>query len=90
MRTKDISKEFKEMKSNQFDDFLFDLTQDTKDKILFIIHTDDITQAKRLKAIKEDTSYENCKFEIDIAATIEDYKKELNIFASGIKWIEKK
>jgi len=90
MKSKDISKEFKEMKNHQFDDFLFDLSENTKDEILFVIHTDDITQAKRLKAIKEDTSYENCKFQIDIEATVEDYRKELNVFASGIKWIEKK
>lgn len=89
MLERDISKEFKEMDNTSFEDFLFDLSLETKDKILLTINTNDISSAKRLKAIKE-YSEDSLEFNIAITAIVEDYRKELNVFASWIKWVEKK
>lgn len=89
MKSLNLSSEFKKMDAFEFHWFLRKLNRETNEKLLIIICTDDINHAKRLKAIKENTNYDKLTFEIEIQATIEEYQKELNIFASGIKWIQK-
>jgi hypothetical protein len=58
--------------------------------LFLTIHTDDISKAKRLKAIKENAKFEKLHFQCEIEATVQEYQQELNVFASGIEWIEKK
>ena len=89
MEEKDISKEFTEMDTFAFESFLNKLNREAQKELIVTIRTDDISKAKRLKAIKENTKYINLRFECEIQATIEEYQGELNIFASGIKWVKK-
>ena len=91
MDEKNLSKEFEEMDAFEFHSFLRKLNRSTQNKLLVIIRTGDISKAKRLKAIKENPAfYDKLKFQFEIEATVQEYKTELNVFASGIKWIEKK
>ena len=91
MREINISKEFKDMQWFEFDKYLRNLNKvrkETNEETLLIINTDNIKQAKRLKAMKE--KYGKFKYQCEIEATVEEYKTELNIFASWVKWINKK
>lgn len=90
MNQKDISKEFKEMDVFEFNNFLRDLNKSTQDELFLTIHTKDISKAKRLKAIKENAKFTKLRFQCAIEATVQEYNQELNVFASGIKWVEKK
>ena len=79
------------MDISNFDEFLKNLYRWTNEELMLVIATDDISCAKRLKALKEKHLYaRKFHFDMTIKATIEEYKKELNVFASGIKFIEKK
>lgn len=73
----------------EFENFLFNLSQQTKENLILVINTDDIRQAKTLKAVKEYHHFEKFTFDITITATPEEKKKEYNVFASGIKFKEK-
>lgn len=90
MEAKNISNEFERMDIFEFDKFLLNLNRWTQSELFLTIHTDDISKAKRLKAIKENMKFTKLHFQCEIKATVEEYQKELNVFASGIKWIEKK
>lgn len=83
---KDISAEFLSMSVSDFLDFL---RKQRKEPALSIkIDWIDIQTARRLKAFLEDfdaISKGQKRFAV-IRATEEQYKQELNVFASGVKW----
>lgn len=83
---KNISAEFLNMNVN---DFLSFLRSQRKEPALSIkIDWIDIQAARRLKAFLEDfdaISKGQKRFAV-IRATEEQYKQELNVFASGVKW----
>jgi len=86
----DISQEFLSKDSADFNRFLRTL----KDEPALSIEIDwvDKWNARRLKAFLEDSEALNTgqKRTAAIRATKEQYMQELNVFASGVKWIEVK
>lgn len=84
---KDISSEFLSMGVFEFSDFL--ITQRQEPALSITIDWVDVSTARRLKAFLEDFSaLGKQKRFVAIRATEEQYKKELNVFASGVKWIK--
>lgn len=84
---KDISTEFLAMTLDQFERFL--RTQDKERVFLIKIDWQDIWSARRLKdfvgAAEAVVGGKRKRF-ATIRATEEQYKQELNVFASGVKW----
>lgn len=80
---KDISSEFLAMDSFEFRDFLKTLKNEPS--LLITIDWIDVSTARRLKAFLE--SGRSQKRFATIRATDEQYNQELNVFASGVKWI---
>lgn len=82
---KDISTEFLSMNVFEFLDFL--RTQRKEPSLSITIDWKDVSSARRLKAFIEDFSaLGKQKRSATIRATEEQYKQELNVFASGVKW----
>lgn len=84
---KDISQEFLSLDVFDFKDFL----RTQKDELALSINIDwiDIPTARRLKAFLEDSkALGRQKRLATIRATKEQYQQELNVFASGVKWIQ--
>jgi hypothetical protein len=84
METIDISTKFNELSMYEFEDFLFNLSQQTKENLILIINTDDIRQAKTLKAVKEYHHFEKFTFDITITATPEEKKKNTMYLPQGL------
>jgi hypothetical protein len=83
---KDISSEFLSMTWSQFDDFL--RSQRKEPSLSIKIYWRDVPTARRLKAFLEDfdaISRGQKRF-ATIRATEEQWRQELNVFASGVKW----
>ena len=85
---KDISSEFLSMNAMEFLDFL--RTQRKEPALSIIIDWEDVASAKRLKAFLEDFDaiQRGQKRYAAIKATEKQYREELNVFASGVKWIK--
>ncbi|MFH1558980.1 MAG: hypothetical protein ABIC19_00465 [Patescibacteria group bacterium] len=84
---KDISEEFLNLPWDEFRDFL--RTQRKEPSLSITIDWKDVPTARRLKAFLEDLSaLGKQKRSATIRATEEQYKQELNVFASGVKWEE--
>lgn len=82
---KDISEEFLTMPWHEFHDFL--RAQRKEPSLSITIDWVDVPTARRLKAFLEDFSaLGKQKRSATIRATEEQYKQELNVFASGVKW----
>lgn len=82
---KDISAEFLSMSVFEFMDFL--RTQRNEPSLSITIDWQDVWTARRLKAFLEDSdALGKQKRRATIRATEEQYKQELNVFASGVKW----
>lgn len=83
--SKDITAEFEQMDAMEFQDFLRNLR---KEPVLSII-TDwkDVWKARRLKAFLESIE-PGQKRTATIRATKEQHDQEMNVFASGVKWIK--
>lgn len=82
---KDISAEFINMSVFEFMDFL--RTQRKEPALSITIDWKDVPTARRLKAFLENSSaLGKQKRSATIRATEEQYKQELNVFASGVKW----
>ncbi len=83
---KDISAEFLSMSSVEFSDFL--KSQRKEPTLSIEIDWTDVPTARRLKAFLEDSrAYDwKQKRSAKIRATEEQYKQELNVFASGVLW----
>jgi hypothetical protein len=82
---KDISAEFLSMDTFEFMDFLH--TQRKEPSLSITIDWKDVSTARRLKAFLEDfNALGKQKRSVTIRATEEQYKQELNVFASGVKW----
>ncbi len=85
-KSKDISAEFLKMDTVEFLNFL---RKNKKEPALTItIDWVDVPTARRLKAFLEDSRALSSgqKRTATIRATEEQYKQELNVFASGVKW----
>lgn len=81
---KDVSAEFLSMSVFEFMDFL--RTQRKEPALSITIDWIDVPTARRLKAFLEDSSaLGKQKRSATIRATDEQYMKELNVFASGVK-----
>jgi len=85
---KDISKEFLEMEIHEFLAFLRSLRNEPA--LSIVIDWQGIWKARRLKAFLEeyDALIKGQKRTAAIRATEEQHKEELNVFASGVKWIK--
>jgi len=82
---KDISDEFLSMDTVEFMAFL--RTQRNEPALSVIIDWKDVPTARRLKAFLEDfAALGKQKRSATIRATEEQYRQELNVFASGVKW----
>ena len=83
---KDISAEFQNMNLREFMHFL--RTQRKEPSLSITIDWKDIPTARRLKAFLEDFNALDLKQRrsATIRATEQQYKQELNVFASGVKW----
>jgi len=82
---KDISNEFINMPWHEFSDFLRTLRKEPA--LSITIDWVDVPTARRLKAFLEDFSaLGKQKRSATIRATEEQYRQELNVFASGVKW----
>ncbi len=80
---KDISSEFLSMNSVEFRAFL---RENRKEPALSItIDWVDVSTARKLKAFLE-SAKNGQERTATIRATEEQYKQELNVFASGVKW----
>ncbi|NCS72502.1 MAG: hypothetical protein GW775_04535 [Candidatus Magasanikbacteria bacterium] len=79
---KDISAEFSSMDSSEFGRFL--RTQKQELALSITIDWKDVPTARRLKAFLEDGRGQ--KRYATIRATEEQYRQELNVFASDVKW----
>ncbi len=90
---KDVSKQFLEMHSSDFSDFLFDIYLNDlnaggpiRTLIVEVDWQDDLI-AKRLKAFLE-SSEDGQARKATVRATKEQYESDPNSFASGVKWKE--
>ena len=83
---KDISSEFLSMSVIDFLDFLRTQRQETA--LSLVIDWRDVNNARRLKAFLEDSDAlrRGQKRFATIRATEKQYRQELNVFASGVKW----
>ncbi len=83
---KDISSEFLNMDTVEFLGFLKKNRQEPA--LSITIDWVDVPTARRLKAFLEDSRALSSgqKRTATIRATEEQYKQELNVFASGVKW----
>lgn len=80
---KDISNEFLMMETFDFLDFL--RTQRKEPVLSIIIDWQGINSARRLKDFLENFVPGQKRY-ATIRATEEQYRQELNVFASGVKW----
>ena len=85
---KDISSEFLKMAVWEFLAFL--RTQRKEPSLSIIIDWQEEQAARRLKGFLEDSEaiQKGQKRRAAIRATEEQYRKALNVFASGVKWIK--
>ena len=82
---KDISSEFLNMSVSEFMNFL--RTQRKEPSLSITIDWVNVPTARKLKAFLEDFSaLGKQKRSATIKATEDQYKQELNVFASGVKW----
>ena len=83
---KDISSEFLSMAAIDFLEFLF--TQSQEKALSIVVDWKDANTARRLKAFLEDPGAlrRGQKRFATIRATEEQYKQELNVFSSRVKW----
>ncbi len=82
---KNISSEFLNMSVSEFMDFL--RTQRKEPSLSITIDWVNVPTARKLKAFLEDFSaLGKQKRFAAIRATEDQYKQELNVFASGVKW----
>ncbi len=83
---KDISAEFLSLGVFDFLDFL--RSQKNEPSLSITIDWKDVPTARRLKAFLESNKPVGQKRFAAIRATEEQYKQELNVFASAVKWIK--
>ena len=82
---KDISSEFLNMSVSEFMNFL--RTQRKEPSLSITIDWVNVPTARKLKAFLEDFSaLGKQKRSATIKATEDQYKQELNVFASSVKW----
>ncbi len=82
---KDISEEFKSMPWHEFNRFLRSLQKEPA--LSITIDWIDVSTSRKLKAFLEDSkALGKQNRPATIRATEEEYKQELNVFASGVKW----
>ncbi len=90
----DVSREFLEMHSSDFYNYLMDIYLDDLDaggpirKITIEVDWQDDLIAKRLKAFLE-SSEDGQARKATVRATKEQYESDPNAFASGVKWKKK-
>lgn len=83
---RDISEEFKSMSFSEFNSFLRTLRREPA--LAITVDWSGVSKAQQLKAFLEDPDAlrRNQKRTATIRATEAEYKQELNVFVSGVKW----